>query len=152
MIAANFILRPSSFNARRGETMTKSAQIALMILLVVAAFVTSACGASGGSASGPEATARAYIDAVNARDKDKFIGLWSPDNRDAALSVYDFYVTFERKFPTVKSIVSRDFNATVKEVTAVVEEESRMGKRDVTIKIGMVQSDSRWLVISAINQ
>ena len=132
--------------------MSKSAQIALMTLLVVVLFATSACGAPSGSASGPEATARAYIDAVNARDKDKFVGLWSPDNRDAASSQYDFYVTFERKFPTVKSIVARDFNATVKEVTAVVEEESRMGKRDMTIKFGIVQSDGRWLVISAINQ
>jgi hypothetical protein len=131
--------------------MTKLARIALMTLLAVASLALSACGSVSGSASGPEATVRAYIDAVNAGDKDKFVSLWLPDERESASSKYDFYVTFKRKFPTVKSIVAQDFqgNPDLKDVTVEVVEDSPAGKHDKTLKFGLQQQEGQWYIFLA---
>ena len=98
--------------------MTKLAPIALITLLVVASFALSACG----SPSGPELTVRAYIDAVNTGDKDKFVSLWSPDMQESAPTTWDYYTLFEIKFPTVKKIVVQDSpgNPDIKEVTVEI--------------------------------
>ena len=127
--------------------MTKSAPIALMMaLLAVASFALSTCG----SASGPELTVRAYIDAVNAGDKDKFVSLWSPDTQESSSTTWDYYTTFEMKFPTVKKIVVQDFpgNPDLKEVTVEVVEESSMGKHDKTLRFGLSQQEGQWYLIS----
>jgi len=126
--------------------MTKRAPIALITLLVVASFALSACG----SASGPELTVRAYIDAVNAGDKDKFVSLWSPDTQELAPTTWDYYTTFEMKFPTVKKIVVQDSpgNPDLEEVTVEVVEESSMGKHDKTLRFGLLQQEGQWYIFS----
>ena len=130
--------------------MARSTRIALMTLFVVVSLALSACSLLGESAGGPEATVRACLDAINARDKDKFLSLWAPDSLEQASGRYDFYATFGRKFPTVKSITAQDFrgNPTLKDVTVQVVEESQIGKIDKTLKFGLRSQDGRWLVFS----
>ena len=127
--------------------MTKLAPIALITLLVVASFALSACG----SASGPELTVRAYIDAVNAGDKDKFVSLWSPDIQESASTKYDYYETFKIKYPTVKKIVVQDFqgNPDIKDVTVEVMEESSFGKHEKTLRFGLSQQEGQWYIFSS---
>ena len=126
--------------------MTKLTAIALMTLLIVASFALSACG----SASGPELTVRAYIDAVNASDKDKFVSLWLPDMQESALTKYDYYETFDIKYPTIKNIVVQDFqgNPDIKDVTVEVVEESSFGKHEKTLRFGLSQQEGQWYIFS----
>jgi hypothetical protein len=127
--------------------MTKRAPIALIMLLVVASFALSACG----SASGPELIVRAYIEAVNTGDKDKFVSLWSPDTQEAAPTKFDYYTTFKIKYPTVKKIVAQDFrgNPDLKDVTVEVVEESSFGKHDKTLRFGLSQQEGQWYIFSS---
>ena len=127
--------------------MTKAICSALLVLLTVATLILGACG----SPSGPELTVRAYFDAVNARDQAKFVGLWSADHQDAAAARYEFYTTFERKFPTVKKITIADFGTSgdMKDATAEVVEESPMGTHEKTLKLGLTRQGEQWLVFSA---
>jgi uncharacterized membrane protein YvbJ len=127
--------------------MMKLTPIALMTLLVVASFALSACG----SASGPELTVRAYIDAVNAGDKDKIVSLCSPDIQELASTKYDYYYeAFNIKYPTVKKIVIQDFqgNPDIKDVTVEVVEESSFGKHEKTLRFGLSQQEGQWYIFS----
>jgi hypothetical protein len=128
--------------------MARSTRMALMTLFVVVSLALSACSLLGESAGGPEAAVRACLDAINARDKDKFLSFWAPDSLGPASSRYDFYATFGRKFPTVKSISAQDVkgNPTLKDVTVQVVKESQIGKIDKTLKFSLRSQDGRWLV------
>ncbi|MHB0877705.1 MAG: hypothetical protein ACYC5O_16840 [Anaerolineae bacterium] len=117
--------------------------LSLSLLLVA----LSGCGASGGAGKGAEAVARAWIDALNARDKDKALTLWSADSAESASSVYDVYTLGDRKFPTVRSVVAQANSIDPQrftDVTAAVVEESSAGKRDLTFEFGMVLEDGKW--------
>ena len=125
--------------------MKKLALITLMTLFASASFALSACG----SASGPELTVRAYIDAVNAGDKDKFVSLWLPDMQELAPTKWDFYTIFTIKY-TIKKIVSQDSqgNPDFQDVTVDVGEESSMGTHDKTLIFSVRQQDGQWYIIS----
>jgi hypothetical protein len=51
---------------------------------------------------------RAYVEAVNARDKAKFVSLWSPDYRDHADWAFDNTREATIQYVTIKTIVVRD--------------------------------------------
>ena len=126
--------------------MKKTVLIALLALLVLVPFALSACS----SASGPELTVRAYLEAVNAGDKDKFVSLWLPDNQASAPTKFDYYTLFKIKYTKIKKIVSQDFqgNPDLQAATADVVEESSLGTHDKTLKFGLSRQNGHWYIFS----
>jgi hypothetical protein len=126
-----------------------SGLLAVLLLLSIALLALSACG----SGSSPEGVVRAYIDAVNARDKAKFVSLWSPDKRDSAASYYDGLIQSKWRFLEVKTIVVRDslWVPKGKEVTVQVREEystfgGGMAQSDMTHVFYVEQLNGHWYI------
>ena len=126
--------------------MNKFSSSALTGLFMILSILFGACV----PASGPELTTRAYFDAINNRDRAKFLSLWQPEMQKSGETKYDYYVTFKVKYPEVKKIVSGDFrgNADIKDMTVAVVEESSFGKFDKTLKFGIVHQDDQWYILT----
>jgi hypothetical protein len=119
--------------------MCKSTLLTLSTLLVLVSLVLSACGAN----NSPEGVARAFVDAVNARDRDKFVSLWSPDIRNTAGSRYDALVSNNMRGPEIKDIVVRDIVGApnLKEVTLL----TAAGKIQWLLKVEKLEG--RWYIM-----
>jgi|GEM_PF-6294585 hypothetical protein len=130
--------------------MATSGLLAVLLLLSIVLLALSACG----SGNSPEGVVRAYMDAVNARDKAKFVSLWSPDKRYLAYIPYDNFVQFTQRFLEVETIVVRDtpLIPNGKEVTVRVKEEyvdlGRTVQRDSMHVFYLEQLNGRWYISS----
>jgi hypothetical protein len=126
--------------------MYRSTLLTLLTLLAIVSFAFSACGAG----NSPEGVVRAYVDAVNARDRDKFVSLWPPDMRDGASSSYDAVVRSNVRFLEVKDVVVRDIGGapTWKDVTLLTTVvDAQYGRRDAKYWFKVEKIEGRWYIV-----
>jgi hypothetical protein len=118
----------------------------LLVLVVLAGVALSACG----SAIGPEAVARAYVDAVNANDRTQFVGLWSPDQQSSAEYIFRSIQSWQRPAWEIRSVLVRDSNyrAGNKEVTVVVASVVPGESRSGNVVLEMERLNGRWSIAS----
>jgi hypothetical protein len=112
------------------------------MLLPVVLFVLSACG----STSSPEGVVQAGIDAINARDKAKFVSLCSPDKSEMADYFSSHYV--QLPFLTVKNIIVRDsvWPPGSKSVTAQVDYVYEQKTVTVNLTFTVEQLNGSWYI------
>ncbi len=116
-------------------------------ILIVVSLAISACSPS----SSPEGAVNACIEALNTRDRDKFVSLWSPDLREEGRVVYEGMIQREVKISGVKPFVLRDDPYRKNTKTTVIQGtitsvNAREGMEFNDGGVDVEQIDGRWYI------
>lgn len=129
---------------------------AACLALLLGSFL-SGCASGGLTAthSTPESVVRAYIEAVNARDKDKFVSLWPPDFHEYPGWAFDNTWEAKIRYTEVKTILVGGTSSPLDTRQVIVQatiEEDGGPIRDHEFHFMVEQVDGRWYIYAVSDE